>query len=362
MSEVGLDKRELDTPVLWVDLGGLARNIRHVAETMKAAGVGWRPHIKGIKVPALAHEMLEAGALGVTCAKLGEAEVMAAAGISDILIANQVAGTHKIGRLVHLCRRADVKVAVENATNVAALGRAAATRGVELGVVVEVDIGMHRAGVAPGQEVLALSRAVHNTPGLRFEGLMGWEGHARAEPDLEKRRPMIEEAVGLLTESADLCRAAGLPVSIVSAGGTGTYYVTAFKAGITEIQAGGAIFGDIASRDWGVQMVPSLFVRTMVTSRPAPDRVILDAGFKALPTWHNTPESVGLPGVRSLRMSAEHGTVLLDQPNLEVKVGDAFDFVVGYGDETVCLHDRLYGIRDGTVEVAWAIEGRGKIR
>lgn len=362
MSEVGLDKRHLDTPVLWVDLDGLSRNIRHVAETMRVAGVGWRPHIKGIKVPAIAHQALEAGALGVTCAKLGEAEVMVAAGISDILIANQIAGPHKIERLVHLCRRADVKVAVDDAANVAALGRAASARGVDLGVVVEVDIGMGRAGVSPGQGALSLSRAVHNTPGLRYEGLMGWEGHARAEADPEKRRPIIEKAIGLLEKSAELVRGDGLPVRIVSAGGTGTYYVTALQPGVTEIQAGGAIFGDIASRDWGVGTEACLFVRTMVTSRPAPDRIILDAGFKAMPTWHNTPEPVGLAGVKSLRMSAEHGTMTLGQPEPEVGMGDAFDFVVGYGDETVCLHDRLYGIRDGTVEVVWVIEGRGKLR
>jgi D-serine deaminase-like pyridoxal phosphate-dependent protein len=360
--EVGLDKREVDTPVLWVDLGGLARNIGHVAETLKAAGVEWRPHVKGIKVPAIAHQALAAGAVGVTCAKLGEAEVMAAAGISDILIANQVAGPRKIRRLVNLRRQADVKIAVDNVANVVELGEAAVAQGVELGVVVEVDIGMHRAGVAPGQEALALSRAVHNRPGLRYEGLMGWEGHARSEADLDSRKPIIEEAIGHLVESAELCRAAGLPVKIVSAGGTGTYYVTAFQPGVTEIQAGGAIFGDTASRDWGVDTMPCLFVRTMVTSRPALDRIILDAGFKTLPTWHSTPEAVGLLGVQSLRMSAEHGTVTLNQPNSEVQVGDALDFVVGYGDETVCLHDRLYGIRGDTIEVVWAIEGRGKIR
>jgi D-serine deaminase-like pyridoxal phosphate-dependent protein len=361
VSEVGLDKRELDTPVLWVDLGGLARNIGHVAETLKAAGVHWRPHVKGIKVPAIAHQALASGALGVTCAKLGEAEVMAAAGISEILVANQVVGPRKINRLVDLRRQADVKVAVDNAANVAALGRAAAARGVALGVVVEVDIGMRRAGVAPGQEALVLSRTVHSTAGLRFEGLMGWEGHARAEADLDRRRPIIEEAIGLLVESAALVRCDGLPVKIVSAGGTGTYYVTALQPGVTEIQAGGAIFGDIASRDWGVDTAPCLFVRTTVTSRPAPDRIIVDAGFKALPMWHNTPEVVGLKGVQSLRMSAEHGTVTLRDPSPQVAVGDAFDFVVGYGDETVCLHDRLYGIRGSTVEVVWAIEGRGKM-
>ena len=287
---------------------------------------------------------------------------MAAAGISDILIANQIVGATKATRLANLNRYADVKAAVDNPANVAELAAAAREKGVEIPVVVEVEIGMHRAGVAPGQPVLALARSVHDTPGLRFEGLMAWEGHARGESDLEKRKPVIKEATGLLIDSAEQCRAAGLPVNIVSAGGTGTFYVTAFQQGVTEIQAGGAIFGDVASQSWGVETEPALFVRTLVTSRPAPERIILDAGFKTLPTWHATPQPVGLAGIKSTAMSAEHGTLVLAAPNSEVQVGDTLDFVVGYGDVTVCLHDELVGVRDAIVEAVWPIQGRGKIR
>ena len=360
--QVGLNKAELDTPVLWVDLETLEDNITHLAGYFREAGVEWRPHTKGIKVPAIAHLALDAGALGVTCAKLGEAEVMAAAGIRDILIANQIVGPQKIARLVSLRRHADVKVAVDNAANIAALSRAATERGVELGVVVEVDIGLLRAGVAPGPPAVKLSRLVHGTPGLRYLGLMGWEGQARRIDDAEKRRPVIEEAIGQLIETADLCRQAGLPVRIVSAGGTGTYYVTAHLPGVTEIQAGGAIFGEAASQHWGVDTAPALFVRTLVTSCPAPDRIIVDAGFKALPAWHTAPEPVGLTGVVSFATSAEHGTLTLDAPNHTLEVGDTLDFLVGYGDETVCLHDTLLGLRAGTVETVWPIQGRGKVR
>jgi len=362
MSEVGLKTIELDTPVLWVDLDALERNIADVARTLKAAGVGWRPHVKGIKVPAIAHLALAAGALGVTCAKLGEAEVMAAAGIRDILIANQVVGPQKIARLVHLRRQADVKVAVDSAENVAELGRAAVVNGVELGIVVEVDVGLERAGVAPGTPAVELSRRVHGTPGLCYQGLMGWEGQARRIENLDVRRAVIEESVGRLTHTAHQCREAGLPVGIVSAGGTGTYYVTAHLSGVTEIQTGGAIFGEVASKRWGVGTRPALFVRTTVTSRPTPERIVIDAGFKALPAWHSTPEPVGLSGVVSFQTSAEHGTLNLAAPALTVKVGDALDILVGYGDETVCLHDTLYGVREGVVEAVWPIVGRGKLR
>ena len=362
MSEIGLKKTELDTPVLWVDLDLLESNIASLAEHFRTAGVNWRPHTKGIKVPAIAHKAIAAGAIGVTCAKLGEAEVMAAAGIKDILIANQIVGPIKTARLANLRRRADVKVVVDNEANVAQLGEAARAKGVEPGILVELDTGMHRAGVAPGQPAVELSRIVHETPGLRYMGLMTWEGHSLAIEDPDLKRQEIEKAIGLMTESVQLCREAGLPVSIVSCGGSGTYRVTPFLPGITEIQAGGAIFCDVRYQSWGVEMEPSLFVRTVVTSRPTLDRIIFDAGFKTLPDWAGTPKPVGLSGVRTIGMSAEHGTVTLEAPDATVKVGDAFDFIVGYGDAAVFLHDKLYGIRDGIVEVVWAIQGRGKIR
>jgi D-serine deaminase-like pyridoxal phosphate-dependent protein len=184
---------------------------------------------------------------------------------------------------------------------------------------------------------------------------MAWEGHTRTELDREKRQPMIEAALALLAESAVRCREAGLPAEIVSAGGTGTFEVTAYQPEVTEIQAGGAILGDVASQQWQVGTAPCLFVRATVTSRPAPDRIVIDAGFKALPAWHSTPQAVGLSDVVGLRMSAAHGVVRLSHPNHGVQVGEALDFLVGYGDETVCLHRRLYGVRDGRVEVEWSI-------
>jgi D-serine deaminase-like pyridoxal phosphate-dependent protein len=191
---------------------------------------------------------------------------------------------------------------------------------------------------------------------------MAWEGHASGLQDPEEKRRQIEKAVNLLNESVQLCRDAGLPVTIVSGGGSGTYQVTPFLPGITEIQAGGAIFCDVSYQSWGVKTQPSLFVRSIVTSRPAPDRIIFDVGFKSLPTWAGKPKPIGLSGVKSIGMSAEHGTVILDADNSSVKVGDVFDFIVGYGDSTVFLHDDMYGIRDDVVEVVWRIQGRGKIR
>ncbi len=360
---IGLPKSELDTPTLWVDLDRLEQNITSLARHFQNAGVHWRPHTKGIKVPAIAHKLLAAGAIGITCAKLGEAEVMVAAGITDILIANQITGRHKLPRLANLCRQADVKVAVDSPRNVVALGAAAVTYGSEIGVLIEINSGMERAGVQPGEAVLALARLVTQTPGVRLRGLMTWEGHALDLSDPTQKRQEIERSIGLATSSAELCRGQGIPIEIVSGGGSGTYKVTPFLPGMTEIQAGGAIFCDVTYQSWGVDLQPALFVQTTVTSRPNPRRIICDAGFKSLPSNDAPPAPLGLAQkVRKVVSSAEHGALELESPNDTLEVGDLLDFVVGYGDGTVYLHDEMVGVRGGIVECVWPILGRGKLQ
>ncbi len=361
VTEIGLKKSDLDTPILWVELDRLSRNIAYLAEHCRQAGIQWRPHTKGIKTPALAHQLLAAGAIGITCAKLGEAEAMAAAGITDILVANQIVGPHKITRLVNLQRQADVKVVVDNAANVAAIGAAAHARSVTVGILIEVNTGMDRAGTAPGEATVRLAQLVHETPGVALRGLMTWEGHTITLPPADKQAS-IERSIGQLLDTAELCRRAELPIDIVSCGGSGTYQITTTIAGITEIQAGGGIYGDVTYQEWGVPTEPALFVQSMVTSRPTPERVIIDAGFKTLPRGFATPHVVDVAGIKSVVLSAEHGIITLEQPDETLRIGDVLDLVVGYSDATVCLHDQLYGVRDGIVEAIWPILGRGKLR
>jgi D-serine deaminase-like pyridoxal phosphate-dependent protein len=362
---IGWAKDELDTPALVVDLATMEANIARMAETFRSAGVGWRPHTKGIKVPEIAHQLLRAGAFGITCAKLGEAEVMAAAGIRDILIANQVVGPVKAERLARLRPEADVIVAVDSLANVAELDAAALAAGVQLRVVVEVDTGMQRAGTAPGKPTVDLACAVHARRGLEFAGVMGWEGHTVGIADRDDKRRAIETAVGLLVDSADQCRRAGLEVDIVSCGGTGSYTVSAHVPGVTEVQAGGGIFGDVYYRErMGVDHPFALTVLTTVTSRPEANRIICDAGRKTMSSDSAAPRPLLPNGVTATRvgLSAEHATVELAEPSERPHVGDKLEFVVGYSDTTVFLHDELYATRDGRVEAAWPILGRGKLR
>jgi D-serine deaminase-like pyridoxal phosphate-dependent protein len=362
---IGRAIRDLDTPVLLVDLDKLERNIAKMRQVIIAeAGIGWRPHTKSMKTPALAHTLLQAGAHGVTCAKLGEAEVMAAAGIRDILIANQVVGAVKLARLVRLCRHADVIVAVDCDAHVQDLAAAAQAAGTRPRVVVEVNIAMNRAGVEPGEAVVTLAKQVASRLSLRFAGLMAWEGGRLATmPDPEEKRRAIQAAVGLLTESADRCRAAGLPVAIVSCGGTGTHWITAKIPGVTEVQAGGGIFCDVHYRKhYGVEHEYALTVLTTVVSRPTPTRIICDAGWKTMGQHPAFPEPLAVGETKSLRLSAEHAIIELATPRSTPGVGDHVEFVVGYSDSTVFLHDHLYGIREGRLEVIWPILGRGKLR
>jgi D-serine deaminase-like pyridoxal phosphate-dependent protein len=361
---IGSPVIDLETPLLAVDLDRLDRNIERMRRIIiEEGGTGWRPHSKAFKIPAIAHRLLAAGAHGITCAKLGEAEVMAAAGIRDILIANQVVGESKIARLMHLQRHADVIVAVDGEAHVWALDEAARKVGVRLRVVVEVDLGIHRAGVQPGDAVVYLAQRIAACRGLRFAGIMGWEGQTATIADPAEKRAAVEAAVAVFIDSADRCRAAGLRVDIVSCSGTGTYEITAGLVGVTEVQAGGGIFGDLRYlRDYGVEHEQALSVWTSVTSRPTPTRVICDAGWKAVAAFPRLPEPCGVGEVTLLKLSAEHATIELAAPSAFPEVGDRIELVVGYSDSTVFLHDVLFGVRGGVLEVAWPVLGRGKLR
>ncbi len=361
---VGLPVAELDTPALLVDIDAMDRNIAHIAQTMREAGVQWRPHAKGHKCPAIAHRQIAAGAIGVTVAKVSEAEVMATAGVKDILIANQVVGPIKTRRLAALIAAtgADVIVAVDNPANVRELNDAAAAHGVKPRVVVEVDSGMQRCGVAPGEASVALAQAVHDSPHLRFAGVMAWEGHTVSMSDDAQRRDEIVKAITRLTETAEACRAAGLPVEIVSCGGSGTYLHAAPQPGITEIQAGGGTMGDGFYRDLGARIEPALTLIATVTSRPTADRIVTDAGRRAVDPSQKPPKARDVAGVQGMKFSAEHGIIALDGPTEWPRVGDRLVLEINYTDQAVHLHESLFAVRDGVIEAIWPVACRGRIQ
>jgi D-serine deaminase-like pyridoxal phosphate-dependent protein len=353
----------LDTPALIVDLDIMEANIARIAAACRESGVDWRPHIKGLKTPQIARQALAAGAVGITCAKLGEAEIMAAAGIGNILLANQIVGPAKIARLIALMGRAETIVAVDSIANMDALSAAAVAANSVLPVVIEVDIGMKRAGVEPGAAVVALADAIAARPGLALRGVMGWESHAIriADPALKERT--VVAAVALLTASAAACRAAGHDIAIVSCGGTGTFPWCIRQPGVKEVQIGGGIFCDRVYREeFHTDFSDALTVLATVTSRPTATRIIVDAGKKSLSCEAALPQPIGLPPVRTVRFSAEHATIELADAQEEPRIGERIAFTVGSSDMTVNLHDEIVAARHGAVAAVWPIAARGKSR
>jgi D-serine deaminase-like pyridoxal phosphate-dependent protein len=358
---VGTRIEDLDTPALIVDLDVLDANIATLSGLLRARGVAWRPHAKAHKSPAVAHRLLAAGAIGITCAKLSEAEVYAAAGIRDILIANQVVGPIKARRLAALATEVDIMVAVDSIEAARQINDAAHRAGSQPRVVIEVDCGMGRAGVAPGAPAVSLARELVALGNLRFAGVMAWEGHVLTIADDGERVEAIRVAVQRLLDTAAAIRDAGIPVEIVSCGGTGTLTTTKDVAGVTELQAGGGIFGDAFYRNLGVPVEPALSVKVTVTSRPTPTRIIVDAGRKTIDPSNVPPIPVGVDSVDTVALSAEHGSIRLSQPNSGIKVGDQVSLLVGYSDQAVHLHEQLFAARDGRVVAVWPTLARGKL-
>lgn len=364
--EIGLPKQELDTPALLIDLPAMEGNLQRMADFMKGQDVDLRPHAKLYKAtPVLAHMQLEAGAIGITCAKLAEAEVLAASGIKDILVANQIVGARKIRRLVNLATYSDVMVAVDGHANVAELSQAATAKGVQLRVVVEVNIGHDRCGVEPFEPVLELAQAVEAAPGLYFSGLMGYDGHCTMKVSEEERGPLSRQANTLLVETRRYLEEAGLEVEIVSGGGTFTYQYAGTVEGMTEIQAGTYLLMDTAFKENGVSDFDcALTVLGTVTSRPtwsgAEDLAIIDVGSKAIDTCWGLPQMKEPAGATAFSLSQEHGRVRVEGPAQNLKVADKVELWVHNANGTVNLYDRFYGIREGIVETVWEIGARGR--
>jgi len=362
MYEVGFPKQEIDTPALLIDLQKLEHNIEKMAMFTAKAGVSLRPHMKTHKCPVIAQKQITAGAIGVTCQKLGEAEVAAKSGITNILVTNQIVGQQKILRLVKLAERTDVKVLVDCRGNVIDLNRIARKKGVKLGVLVEVDVGMGRCGVEPGEKALRLVKFVHRQESLEFMGLHGYEGHACMIPSFEERERVTLEAMQRLTETKKLVEAAGYDVKIVSAGSTGTYMITGRYPGITEIQPGSYVTMDSKySSVEGVDFEHALTILTTVISRPRKDTAIIDAGLKAMTTDFGLPVVVSCKGATlDENVSEEHAKLLLEGDAIHLQVGDKVELIPSHGCTTINLHDYFIVMKDDKVHEIWPIEARGK--
>jgi len=361
---LGASKEEIDTPALLIDLPIMEANLRRMADFFSHKEAKLRPHTKTHKCPIIAQQQRDLGAIGITCAKLGEAQVMAGAGIRDILIANEIVGSAKISRLMDLAQRVNLMVAADDAENVRTLSSAASAKGVKIRVLVEVDIGMGRCGVQPGQAALTLAQEIDRCPGLTFAGLMGYEGHLVFVPSLEERTQRCREAMELLLQTRERMERSGLPVEILSGGGTGTYAITGQIPGISEVQAGSYLFMDTRYR--GIEGLEgfgcALTVLATVISRPHPQRAIIDAGMKAMTHEFGMPAPKDLPGAKLISLAEEHGIISLDGADRDLRVGDKIELIVSHGCTTVNLHDHYFAMRNGSLEAIWPIAARGALQ
>jgi len=351
----GLDS--LDSPQLLVDLDVLDTNLDRMRQSLRGRPVVLRVHFKSLKCGGLARYLFGQGVQQFLCAKLNEAEVLTEAGIRDICVANQIVGPGKLRRLADLAARAQVRVCVDDPENVDQMSRAAVERGVIIGVLVEVDIGMNRCGVEPGEAALGLSRRVRSSPGLRFDGLQGYDGHLQLLADPAERRAKAEEAIQRLVATRHLIEKAGIPVDVVTGAGTGTGEWVGAQAGVTEIQPGSFLLMDCAYHVVRPEFGYALSVLATVISR-RPGWYVLDAGSKAISKDFGMPVVKSRSSDRVVKLSEEHTRV--DSDDASIRVGSRVEIVPAHCCATMNLHRHCVAVRKGRVEAAWPIEASGR--
>jgi D-serine deaminase-like pyridoxal phosphate-dependent protein len=363
-SLVGRTKDELPTPALVVDLDQLEGNITRLATHAKAAGIALRPHAKTHKCAAIARLQVAAGALGVCVATLREAEAMAEGGVGGILITSEMVGSVKIRRLLELARRQpDTMSVVDDPGHAAELSAAARAAGLILNVLIDVDPGSRRTGVAAGEGAAQLARKIAGLPGLRLRGIHCYSGSSAHVTGFEQRRAHSEKAMSPAIATFRELRREGLPMEILSGGSTGTYNIDPAFGAMTELQAGSYVFMDVDYRRIGGargpvydDFAPSLAVIATVISRPGRNRATVDAGLKAFATDRKFgPEPKDLPGATFSWGGDEHGILDLTQASREPRLGERLEFIVPHCDPTVNLHDHIHALRGDRVEAVWPV-------
>lgn len=379
---IGKPWTEIETPALMVDLDIMEANMDKMMAFLKesGAGVGIRPHAKTHKTPQIANLQIAKGALGVCCAKIGEAEAMADGGVPDILIANQTIGENKVKRVAALSKKTNLKVAVDSKENLLDIARESAAIGGSVGIVIEVEVGNKRGGVRTHEQAIELAKLASTTPGVWYAGVMGYEGFAVFMPDFEARTEAANGAYDALFGFRDAIKqGTGLDSGIVSAAGTGTHMFAGKRKGLTDIEAGSYIFMDVRyGSTAGVDFRHSLAVVATIASHPEPDIIITDAGLKSMTKEFGMVSTLPSYGLVVHHMSEEHVTLKpsdtpdqlpgfkdLDEKFAKAarkafKVGDKILLIPSHCCTTVNLHDVIYAVRNGKVEDVWPITGRGR--
>ncbi len=364
-AQVGMHQDEIETPALVVDLDAYEANLDAMAACAKQAKIALRPHAKTHKSPLVGLDQVARGAVGVCCQKVGEAEIMVQGGLRDVFVSNQVVGATKLARLAALARRARISVCVDDPAQVTALGEAATEAGSNLTVLVEVDVGGGRCGVAPGAAAVPLARAIEAAPGLIFGGLQAYHGAAQHIYEDGARKAAVESAAAKTKASLAALAEAGIACPLVTGGGTGTHLHDIAAGPWQELQAGSYAFMDVdygkvatAGGAGAPLFANSLFVLATVMSQAKPGMAVVDAGLKALAFDSGPPALWQRPGVTYAGPSDEHGTLSLEE-GVELALGERLFLVPGHCDPTVNLYDWYVGLRGQRVESVWPVAARG---
>lgn len=367
-ARVGDPADAIDTPALVVDLDAFEHNLAKMAAITRKAGVRLRPHAKTHRCPAVALKQIALGAVGQCCQKVGEAEAMVRGGVKDVLVSNEVIGLSKLRRLAALAKDATVGLCFDAPEAVAQASQAAVEFGVEIGALVEIEIGMKRCGIAP-EGVLDLARLIQKSPGLKFLGLQAYHGAAQHVAGFAAREAVMRESTAVVRRAAQALADAGLPCTFITGAGTGTYNFESASGVWNEIQAGSYAFMDtdyarIGGKDSNrfADFEHSLFVLATVMSTPASDIAVVDAGLKAYSMEKGAPWVHGVADAEVVGVSDEHGKIKFGAGAKRLNLGDRVMLIPGHCDPTINLHDWYVGIRNGRVEALWPIAARGASR
>lgn len=360
---------DLETPAVIVDLDIMDRNLSRIADYCREHQLLLRPHTKTHKIPELAKRQIASGATGITVAKLGEAEVMLDAGITDMLIAYPIVGPQKTTRLARLAEQASITVSVDSDEVARGLSEATTREGTKIGVLIEMDVGFGRCGLSDEAEVLALARRISEMRGLEFKGLMFFPGHFGVSPG--ERAAMRMQVNDFLKRTLEALSEAGLPAAIVSGGSTPTAYEGSFFHGVNEVRPGTYIFNDRNTAAISACTLDDCALSVLVTvvSTSVSGHAVVDGGSKTFSYDRfqgGDGRGFGIvkedPGAEIERFSEEHGHLNIQRSERRYRVGDRLSVIPNHVCTTVNMHDEIYGVRGERVEESWRVAGRGKVR
>jgi len=360
---------ELETPAVIVDLDVMDRNLSRVAGYCRKHQLLLRPHTKTHKIPELAKRQIASGATGITVAKIGEAEVMLNAGITDILIAYPIVGAEKTQRLSRLAEQANITISLDSEEAACGISDAATRQGSRIGILIEMDVGFGRCGLGNETDLLTLAQKITDLPALKFKGLTFFPGHFSVAP--EERAAMRVQVNEFLQRSLETFSRAGLPVSIVSGGSTPTAYEGSLFYGVNEVRPGTYIFNDRNTVAVSACSLDDCALSVLVTvvSTAVPGHAVVDGGSKTFSSDRFQAGDGGGFGIvkedaaaEVERFSEEHGHLNIQRSERCYRVGDRLSIIPNHVCTTVNMHDEIYGIRGERVEEIWRVEARGKVR